>query len=415
MNHAPSPDRITVGMLWHSVNSANYGVGALTAAHMRILDEIGAELNAEISFEIVGWSNPMPQYINHPRATFHPFSPRFMLAPRGGLRSLARRCTLVFDISGGDSFTDLYGMKRFWYQALSKAIVIAAGTPLVLAPQTIGPFSRHITRQIARMIMRRCKLVVVRDELSGTFVRSLDRSIPLAETTDVAFSLPYQKAPIAPDDKVRVGINVSGLLYSGGYRKKNDFGLGVDYPALMREIVRRFTGRADCEVHLVAHVIVPRKFDATEDDIRAAERLSEEFPDVRVAVPPASPSEFKSQIATMDFFCGSRMHACIAAFSAGVPTVPLAYSRKFIGLFQSIGFPLVADCVEETSESILAKVEDAFARRDELRTAVAQANAEAARRITIYKSEIVRCLRESRSFRSAQSRHASGPAATAAH
>ena len=46
--------------------------------------------------------------------------------------------------------------------------------------------------------------------------------------------------------------------------------------------------------------------------------------------------ELKSIISECDFFIGSRMHACIAAISSMVPTVALAYSRKFIGIWNEL-------------------------------------------------------------------------------
>ena len=49
-------------------------------------------------------------------------------------------------------------------------------------------------------------------------------------------------------------------------------------------------------------------------------------------------------MASLDLFMGARMHACIGAFSAGVPTLLLAYSRKFSGLFkETLGYDYVTD------------------------------------------------------------------------
>lgn len=47
--------------------------------------------------------------------------------------------------------------------------------------------------------------------------------------------------------------------------------------------------------------------------------------------------EIKGIIGCFDFFIGSRMHACIAAISQKVPTAAVAYSKKFNGVFESIG------------------------------------------------------------------------------
>ena len=53
----------------------------------------------------------------------------------------------------------------------------------------------------------------------------------IIEASDVALRLPYDPPPARPEGgAVRVGINVSGLLMSGGYTRDNMFGLQMDYP-----------------------------------------------------------------------------------------------------------------------------------------------------------------------------------------
>ena len=41
-------------------------------------------------------------------------------------------------ISGGDSFSDIYGIRRFLYVSLPQVLVLLMGKPLVLLPQTLG-------------------------------------------------------------------------------------------------------------------------------------------------------------------------------------------------------------------------------------------------------------------------------------
>ena len=61
------------------------------------------------------------------------------------------------------------------------------------------------------------------------------------------------------------------------------------------------------------------------------------------------------------------MHATIGAFSAGVPVVPMAYSRKFNGLFvDTLNYHFMADLKVQTNEEILATVKDAFYKKSEL-------------------------------------------------
>ena len=75
--------------------------------------------------------------------------------------------------------------------------------------------------------------------------------------------------------------------------------------------------------------------------------------------------EIKAVIGRCEFFIGSRMHACIAAASQGIPTVPLAYSGKFTGVFGAIGADhLVVDLRHATAEDALQRTIGAFQSRE---------------------------------------------------
>ena len=83
--------------------------------------------------------------------------------------------------------------------------------------------------------------------------------------------------------------------------------------------------------------------------------------------------QIKYIIGLCDFFLGSRMHSCIAALSQMIPTTGLAYSKKFFGVFDSIGIgDLVIDLRTETEGSILASVEAAFSEREAIALLLSQ-------------------------------------------
>lgn len=208
--------------------------------------------------------------------------------------------------------------------------------------------------------MRRAQAVATRDDLSTEFLKTM-YSGPIIEASDVALHLPFERAARPPSGKIRVGLNVSGLLFNGGYNKSNMFGLESDYAALIRTIIRQTLDRGDVELHLVPHVI--SDILPVEDDFAASQTLAKEFPEVTVAPKFTNPVEAKTYISGMDFFAGARMHACIAAFSSGVPVLPMAYSRKFAGLFGSMGYDLMADCRSEKGEAIAAKFAEALEAR----------------------------------------------------
>ncbi|MBK7050721.1 MAG: hypothetical protein IPH54_08030 [Rhodoferax sp.] len=74
----------------------------------------------------------------------------------------------------------------------------------------------------------------------------------------------------------------------------------------------------------------------------------------------------------MNFFTGARMHVYIAAFSSGVPVVPMAYSRKFNGLFGTLGYVEIADCRRETTETVIENIMGGYKRRSVLGAVIAQ-------------------------------------------
>ncbi len=139
---------------------------------------------------------------------------------------------LILDISEGDSFADIYGSARFIQMSLSKELALATGKTLVLLPQTIGPFNHPISRLIAHFLMRRIKYIYPRDQTS---LHYLEKTIPnrvFHEYLDVAFHLPYERLCFAPE-KIHVGLNISGLLWQGGYTHDNMFKLRANYREVM--------------------------------------------------------------------------------------------------------------------------------------------------------------------------------------
>ena len=264
-----------------------------------------------------------------------------------------KKCNCVFDFTAGDSFTDIYGEERFYDRTGLKKKIIDSGIPLILGSQTIGPFKDSNVQKYATDVIERCKAVFVRDSLSKEYVEQISKAKPIL-TTDVAFFLPYEKKE-KKDSIKRVGFNPSGLLWMGGYDGKNQFGLTVDYQDYCKKIIQ-FLQEQGYEVHLILHAYsktIRKGYYYADNDKLAVDALHEIFPNTIVAPYFATPMEAKSYISGMDLFLGARMHATIAAISAGIPVIPFSYSRKFEGLFSSLDYPYVVEGTKwETNEAI---------------------------------------------------------------
>jgi polysaccharide pyruvyl transferase WcaK-like protein len=364
MSQASEARRVRIGLLWHSPSAGNLGVGALTVANLAIVRQVAQEMGLEPVFTIVGMREVGKRYIDETTATSCEVSVASLLTPSGCWRWLGEQ-DCVLDIGAGDSFADIYGFKRFLFLWLTKMLTVARGVPLLLSPQTIGPFTRQPYRALAAVALRLAQAVVVRDAASLQCLRELAPKARGMLATDVAFALPFEdRRSMRNGARLRVGVNVSGLLFQDAVSGRNRFGLEVDYAALMRGFVADLAMRSDVEVHLLAHAKGER--GGADDDAWVADQFAKEFPSAVRAPDFTDPSAAKSYISSLDFLVAGRMHACIAAYSARVAVVPVAYSRKFSGLFGLLGYRWLIPVSGMPTAAALSYLHEALDKRAEL-------------------------------------------------
>jgi colanic acid/amylovoran biosynthesis protein len=373
MKNKVAGSSVRVGLLWHSAGSTNLGVGALTIANMSLIRGVAEEMGLTPEFTIIGMRDNRPAYVSPDQAEIYAVDNLSLINPaNNGAWGVIRAQDCVIDIGGGDSFTDIYGVKRFVYLWWTKMMAIWQGVPLLLAPQTIGPFERPICKSLARVAMNASNAVVARDSASLAFVQNMAPKAHDVLSVDVAFTLPYEdQSHLRGGEKIRVGVNVSGLLFNQAEHNVNRFGLDVDYAKLMRRFLTALAARPDVEVHLIVHVQAAEGATGWDEDTALADSLSKEYPGT-IRVPEfAGPSEAKTYISGLDFLVAGRMHACIAAFSSGVPVVPVAYSRKFSGLFEMLDYPWMIPVKGVEDDQAFTMLMDCLERRDELAKATA--------------------------------------------
>jgi len=258
----------------------------------------------------------------------------------------------VLDISGGDSFSDIYGKKRFWSVVLPKQLAIRLGTPLILMPQTYGPYKDETLRRHATQVVSAASAAWARDEHSFRILQDLlgAQFDPAKHRcgVDVAFGLePVPIANVWSDLQQRfagvapgplIGLNISGLIYSTPEGGK-EFGFRSDYKRIVQSFINRLLDETNARLVLFSHVMTPVEM---ESDSNACRRGMEALPShlhERVYLSPVSMDqcEVKWLIGQCDWFCGTRMHATIASLSQCVPTATVNYSDKAKSVFESCG------------------------------------------------------------------------------
>jgi polysaccharide pyruvyl transferase WcaK-like protein len=312
----------------------------------------------------------------------------------GGIGNPAARKLLgssaVLDLSGGDSFTDLYGPRRFKAVTLVKQIALENRIPLVLLPQTYGPFNEPKNRRVAESIVRRARVAWARDQRSFDALRELLGAFFDPERhrcgVDVAFGLeslqpppPVRDAFLAFLDKRSgpvAGFNVSGLIYNDPDTAAAQYGLKADYRQVVVGFLQRLLKESDCRIVLIPHVVTPPGH--YESDIQACQSVAELLAPAgadRITVLPAlsDPREVKWVIGKTDWFCGTRMHSTIAALSSGVPTAAIAYSLKTQGVFETCGQgEHVADPRALNTPEMIEKMLRSWGRRNFARESLIQ-------------------------------------------
>lgn len=281
--------------------------------------------------------------------------------------NIYKTADLIFDLGQGDSFADIYGKARFDWIFAQYKLGIKYHKPYCILPQTIGPFESPQIKKQAIKGINWAKCVMVRDKQSADYVKKLIPSCNVIEVIDVAFFLPFKKK-IFDSSFIHVGLNISALLWHGGYARNNQFGLKCEYPKLIRDIIKYFLNMNNVKVHLIPHVVNGER--DIENDYEVSYDLYEEFDSPNLVLAPLflDPVIAKGYIAGMDFFMGARMHSTIAAFSSGVPVIPMAYSRKFNGLFcDTLQYPFVVDMKSHVTENILSHIRELYMQKNKLR------------------------------------------------
>ena len=362
-------NKIKIGIFGISLKSINYGVTALGITQVKILENIRNKLNR--NFEYIIFSGENKEYVEILKEQLQIKSDitiKRIINIRAGIKGLKdisqsiNECDYIIDLTYGDSFSDIYGLKKMILYSIPKLMAIKKDKKLIIAPQTIGPYKNFISKILAKKILRKATILTVRDDQSLAVAEELSGRDDIVITSDLAMELPYNKKNF-DKEKFKVGLNISELLWDNSNEENlKQYGIVIDYKKLVKEIISKFNSNK-YELHLVTHVYAK---DESKGEYALAQKVHEEFPETILAPKFESPIDAKSYMSGLDLFFGARMHATIGAFSSGVPVIPISYSRKFEGLYGSLGYNYGINLRETTIEEAMKHIEYCLNSYDKL-------------------------------------------------
>lgn len=274
---------------------------------------------------------------------------------------IIRNLRWVAAINGGDGFSDIYSTDTFFSRLHETNIAMKCKIPVIILPQTIGPFKEESNRVIANRILQYATRIYVRDD---KFIKELNSmGLKYEMTKDLSAYMKPQPFDINIKPNA-VGLNVSGLTYSNTFRTLS--GQFASYPYLINAIIRYFQSQ-NVPIYLIPHSYNYIHPEESNDDLVAIRDLYAKLEDtanIHVVDRDMISPQVKYVISQMSFFIGTRMHANFAAIYTKVPLFGLAYSYKFQGAFEANGIydstAMINNITEEECDAIVVKISNKF-------------------------------------------------------
>lgn len=353
------------------IDSLNRGVGALTYGHIELLQKkykfdtiynvfLGKNNSiqnkkfniGERSINFIEIKFDWKLYI---QAFFQiPLLKLFGLSFNNPVLEFFKDIDLVAANNGGDSYSDIYGIKRLFLAFISILVPELMGKKVIFTPQTIGPFNTILGKIMGAIPLMSANKIFTRDEKGDKFLSAIGKKS--IRTRDISMYMLPQKI----DYKVipnTIGININALMWENNYTGlQNCFD---NYKLLLKLLTDKLIEQ-NYNVLLIPHTYsITENF--CENDYKAILEFIKDYknePKITYLNTEYLPPELKYIISQCDFFIGSRMHSNLAALTTSTPTVALSYSYKFEGTFTMFDVPECVIQVKDLHENEISPVVD---------------------------------------------------------
>lgn len=247
---------------------------------------------------------------------------------------------------GGGLIQDVTSLRSLLYYLSVMASADVLGKPFIVFAQGFGPVRTSIGRFLTRLVIRRARLITLRDEDSLKDLISIGvRRNNVRVTADPAFLL----EPAPPERGYKI---LKSLGFDRGGDMKGTplvaFSLrpwprryepdpGWESPKCFAEVLDSITEKTGARIVLVP--LYPRQ------DVPLLRAVSESM---RVPAPVASglddPRDVMALLGGVDLVVGMRLHSLIFAVCSGVPVVGISYDPKVERLLLELELPCINPC-----------------------------------------------------------------------
>lgn len=279
----------------------------------------------------------------------------------------AREADFAVAVPGG--YMMAQGREDFWWLSHFCAMwaCVASRTPVILSPCSIGPFAPRY-RRLARLLLRRVDLIVLREQRSLRFVLDLGVDPRRVQTaTDMAFALEPEKASSGVGTEApRIGMAVRRWGFPG---QREPSRLWERYVRAMARAAEWAVTELGAKVVLIAQAVGTGGDDAEVS--RAVLGASRQPQRMQVIDEDLDLQALWAVYGELDLLIGTRMHANLLALTCGVPVVAVAYEAKTWGIMEDLGLERhVIDISDVSPKSLVELAAETWAAREAIRAQI---------------------------------------------
>lgn len=268
---------------------------------------------------------------------------------------------------GGDNYTTLGASMKNQIHLNMLKNAIHMGKKTIISAASIGPFRKTEEKWIAK-ILNKVDLITVRETITLDYLKSLGVVDNVKLVADPAYLIKAERIDVKQywnsySKRITIGINIAGKNISS--EKKIDF---KTYINIFVNFIEKAIDRYKANILLIPHVTID---EFSQSDLESSVKVYEQLKgNKRIAILKEylNVSQTKYIISQCDFYIGSRMHSTISSLSSLVPTLAIAYSIKYKGIFRNhFGHDeFVIDIDELNEELLFNKMDLLLSKRDEI-------------------------------------------------
>lgn len=269
------------------------------------------------------------------------------------------RADIVIHAPGGPSIGDMYGGIVRDYPYLCRLIIATfKGKPILFYAPSMGPFTNRILNIARKFILKKSKLIVLREEISEKYLKE-QLGLNSYVTVDSAFQnqIPENYISMFPNameiiniliNKKVVGLTITDLKWHPKYKSYNKMSTCI--VESMLEFVEFLVNKG------YAVLLIPQLFGEQDDTV-----LLQQFQKIdenKIIILSEDIDSYAQQVIISKLFCivGMRYHSNIFAAKQKIPFISIYYEHKMKGFMEKLDLTelmINVDCI--SSKELIKK------------------------------------------------------------